>query len=126
MLPHYKVYTRLGLSKIHGIGVFAIADIDKGTHLFEFDNTKMVWISTTELEKVPIKIKLLYQDFCVLNDNKTMYGCPENFNQLTMAWYMNHSDQPNVEADNEYNFSSIRSIKDGEELTINYNHFKEI
>lgn len=28
-LPHHRVYTRLGPSKIHGVGVFAIRNIKK-------------------------------------------------------------------------------------------------
>ena len=126
MLPHYKVYTRLGQSNIHGIGVFAIVDIENGTPLFEYDKTEVVWVNANELENVPPKIKELYEDFCVTKNNKTIYGCPANFNQLTMAWYMNHSDNPNVESNREYNFIAIRQIKEGEELTINYDHFDEL
>jgi len=125
MLPHYKVFTRLGVSKIHGIGVFAITDIEKETPLFEFDNTNMTWVDAKELENLPPKLKKLYDDFCVIKNNKTVYGCPANFNQLTMAWYMNHSDEPNVKIDKDYNFIANKPIKDGEELTINYNNFSE-
>jgi SET domain-containing protein len=125
MLPHYKVYTRLGLSKIHGIGVFAIADIPANTYLFEYDNTVMTWIDANELKDIPVNFKLLYDDFCVYNNEKNMYGCPINFNELTMAWYMNDSDQPNVKIDKEYNFSTKRLIKEGEELTVNYKTFSE-
>lgn len=123
MLPHYKVFTRLGISSIHGIGVFAIADIDAGTPLFEFDNTEMVWIENNQIENLSPQVKSLYTDFCIKKNNQ--YGCPSNFNQLTMAWYMNHSENPNVIANEEYNFFSSRDIKDGEELTINYNLFNE-
>jgi SET domain-containing protein len=125
MLPHNKVYTRLGVSNIHGIGVFAITNIEKGTPLFEYDNTEMVWVNAKEIQNLSPKIKQLYDDFCVIKNNKTIYGCPANFNQLTMAWYMNHSENPNVEIDPEYNFTTKQQIKDGEELTINYNDFSE-
>lgn len=125
MLPHYKVFTRLGISNIHGIGVFAIQDILEGTSLFEFDNTQMTWINVAEIQNASSKIKQLYEDFCVTKNDKTLYGCPVNFNQMTMAWYMNHSDDPNVESDNHYNFVSRKNIKNGEELTINYNDFGE-
>lgn len=126
MLPDFKVFTRLGISKIHGIGVFAIRDIPKGIPLFEFDNTEMVWIKAAEIQNSSPKIKLLYEDFCVTNQDKTLYGCPVNFNQLTMAWYMNHSNDPNVESDKDYNFFSKAIIKEGEELTINYDNFSEL
>ena len=125
MLPHDKVYTRLGLSAIHGIGVFAINNIQKDTKLFENDNTDMVWINASEFANASYKIKKMYEDFCIVKDNGTLYGCPTNFNQLTMAWYMNHSDTPNVEIDENYDFRTSRDIIDGEELTINYKTFSE-
>jgi hypothetical protein len=126
MLPHLKVFTRLGISRIDGIGVFAIFDIPIGTPLFEFDNTEMVWVNANEIMNLPEKLKKMYDDFCVVKENQTLYGCPANFNQLTMAWYMNHSKQPNVQADDEYNFFALRSINEGEELTIDYSKFSEI
>lgn len=115
----------MGISEIHDIGVFAIADIDENTPLFEFDNTEMVWINADEITNIPPKLKKFYDDFCVIKNDKTLYGCPSNFNQLTMAWYMNHSDTPNVKIDKEYNFFANKLIKDGEELTINYKDFSE-
>jgi SET domain-containing protein len=126
MLPHYKVFTRLGVSKIDGIGVFAIAEIPKGAFLFEFDNTEMVWVNSSEIENIPPKLKKLYDDFCVIKKDGTLYGCPANFNQLTMAWYMNNSDDSNVQIDNDYNFLTKRLIQEGEELTINYSTFSEM
>ena len=125
MLPHDKVYSRLGVSNIHGIGVFAFCDIGKGELLFECDNTEIVWINANEINNLSKKFKKLYDDFCVIKNNGTLYGCPKNFNQLTMAWYMNHSDEPNVEIDENYNFHTKQRIKEGEELTINYNTFSE-
>src|SRR5450432_2460040 len=106
MLSHDKVYTRLGVSTIHGIGVFAICDIKKGTPLFEYDNTEMVWINANEINDLPEKLKKLYDDFCVIKDNRTLFGCPQNFNQLTVAWYMNHSETPNVGIDENYDFKT--------------------
>jgi len=100
-------------------------DIEKDTPLFEFDNTEMVWVNAKKLENLPPKIRQLYDDFCVVKNNKTEYGCPVNFNQLTMAWYMNHSDNPNVESNMEYDFVAIKPIRDGEELTIDYTKFSE-
>jgi SET domain-containing protein len=125
MLPHDKVFTRLGVSKIHGIGVFAIADIEKDTPLFAYDNTEVVWITASELAGISENQKKFYEDFCIIKNGGNLYGCPPNFNQLTMAWYMNHSDSPNVEVDEDYNFRTQVKIKDGEELTIDYNTFSD-
>ncbi len=125
MLPHDKVFTRLGISKIHGIGVFAITGIESGTSLFEFDNTEAVWINASELVGISENQKKFYEDFCIIKDGGNLYGCPPNFNQLTMAWYMNHSGSPNVEVDEDYNFRTKVKINNGEELTIDYNSFSE-
>ena len=125
MLPHEKVFTRLGVSSIHGIGVFAICNIEKNILLFENDNTEMIWIDVNNTIGISDKLKKMYEDFCVLKDKGAKYGCPTNFNQLTMAWYMNHSDTPNVDIDENYDFRTLRDIEDGEELTINYKTFSE-
>ena len=52
ILPHVKVYTRLGPSKIHGVGVFAILPIKKGTYIFYGDDEDMVWINKFKLKDV--------------------------------------------------------------------------
>ena len=40
--PHEGVFTRLRSSEIHGVGVFAIADIPKGQYIFEPDDSETV------------------------------------------------------------------------------------
>jgi uncharacterized protein len=121
-LPHAGVYTRLGPSKIHGVGVFAIQHIAQGTPLFSSDE-KIVWIDATYVSHLPKQIRRLYDDFAIIKDGK--YGCPTNFNLLTMAWYLNDSDDPNVTVDDDYNMSALRDIEEGEELTINSSKFSE-
>jgi len=120
-LPHHKVYTRFKPSPVHGIGVFAIADIPKDTKLFSNDHTKMVWISADEINDVPANLKEMYDAFCIITQDRSKYGCPENFNQLTMSWYLNHSKEPNVRFDN--GFHSLRDIKEGEELLADYDTY---
>jgi hypothetical protein len=123
-LPHVKVYTRLGVSKIHGIGVFAIINIKKGTPIFSGDeNTKMIWINKELIKKASKTIQKLYKDFCVLKGNQ--FGCPESFNNMTPSWYLNHSNNPNVFCDNDYNFYALRNIKANEELTANYDTYSD-
>lgn len=125
-LPHHKVYTRLRSSKIHGVGVFSITNIKKGTFLFYGDDEDMVWIEKQEVSKLPAEIRKLYDDFCVIKDDQ--YGCPKNFNQLTVAWYLNEpkpSEKPNVGCNNDYEFFALRDIKKGEELTVDYSTYSE-
>jgi len=117
-LPHLGVYVRLKPSKIHGVGVFAIRDIPKGRYVFQGDDDEMVWVDASATNRLGKEVKKLYQDFCVPRNGK--YGCPRNFNLLTLAWYLNHSDKPNMAADKNYNFYSARKIRKGEELTVDY------
>ena len=100
-LPHDGVFTRLRPSTIHGIGVFAIRDITKDTYIFTGDNSKMTWVTKSEIENQEPEIKKLYDDFCIIEGNK--YYCPDNFNNLY----------------------ALRDIKKDEELTVDYATFSE-
>ena len=122
-LPHEGVLTRLGPSKIHGVGVFAIVKIPEGSYIFADDDEEMIWLSKSQLKDLPKAFKKLYEDFCISKGGK--YGCPRSFNRLTPAWYLNDSDHPNVAADENYNFLALRDIEEGEELTVDYDTYSE-
>lgn len=80
-LPHQGVCARLHASKIHGVGVFAIRDISKGTYIFPDDDEELIWIHKSDLGRLSAEERKLYDDFCILKDD--VYGCPRNFNRLT-------------------------------------------
>ena len=123
-LPHGGVYTRLGTSKTHGVGVFAIGKIRKGAKVFGSDEAGMVWIDKHKTERLPNRVKKLYEDFAVLKNGR--YGCPASFNQLTPAWYLNESrTKPNVRCDENYDFFATREIKAGEELLASYPQYSD-
>ncbi len=122
-LPHDGVSTRLGRSRIHGVGVFAIRKIQKGTKLFPGDVDDMIWIEKDELGRLPKNTRQLYEDFAVLKDGR--YGSPLSFNRLTPSWYLNHSKTPNVHCDRNYDFTALRTINRGEELTVDYSTYSE-
>jgi hypothetical protein len=121
--PHQGVYTRLRPSSIHGVGIFAIAEVPKGTYIFEPDDNPTVKIAEDEIEGMPQATRQMYDDFCVLKDRK--FECPTSFNQLTPSWYLNHSRNPNVAADSELKFYATRDIEIGEELTADYGSYSE-
>ncbi len=121
--PHEGVFTRLRSSEIHGVGVFAIADIPKGQYIFEPDDSATVLVPSEETKALPEKLRQLYEDFCVLRDG--VYECPANFNGLTPSWYLNSSSDPNVAVDSSLKFYAIRDIREGEELTADYSTYSE-
>jgi uncharacterized protein len=124
-LPHYEVYARLAPSKVHGVGVFAISHIPKGTYVFWGDDDKLVWVRKGQLKGLPLSIQKLYRDFCVMKNHGKEYGCPKNFNLLTLAWYLNDSRRPNLKCDKSYRFFALRNIKAGEELTADYREYNQ-
>jgi SET domain-containing protein len=118
------VYARIQRSRTHGVGLFAVRNIKKGTELFGGDDSGMVWVEKKEIARLPKEVKRLYTHLGVLKDGR--YGCPLSFNQLTPAWYLNDSKTaPNVRCDANYDFFALRDIKAGEELTLDYSTYSE-
>jgi hypothetical protein len=128
--PHSGVYARLKRSNTHGVGVFAIRCIPKGANLFAGDTSKMVKMKQADLEALDPELRSLYEDFCVINDEE--YYCPDNFNNMTMGWYLNHSKEDSnvrcvVAADKmDYEFFSMRRIEKGEELLVDYETYSDL
>ena len=128
MKPHDGVYTRIRPSRIHGVGVFAIRKIKKGTPIFPDDNQELEWIDGKDIQKLLPEIRKLYDDFCVIKDGGKTYGCPSSFNQMTVSWYLNEprpKQKANVECRGDYMFYALRDIAAGEELTVDYGTFSE-
>lgn len=122
-LPHHRVYVRLGISRIHGIGVFAITTIEEGNNLFGNDHAELIWVEKERLEREELRDveRRLYSDFCI--DAGHTIGCPVNFHSLTPGWYLNQpmpGEEANIRVDKDLNFFSARTIAEGEELTISY------
>ena len=125
-LPHQGVYVRLGLSAIHGIGVFAIRQIPQGTNIFANDQVEMVWVDKAALAAAGLSPaeRSFYEDFGIQQGDRI--GCPVNFNNLTPGWYLNEpgpGEEANVASDASFNFTAARDIEEGEELTIRYLDF---
>jgi len=78
-------------------------------------------VSIDKTKKLSKNLQKLYEDFCPIKDDK--YLCPTNFNKLTLAWYLNHSNSPNVDCNENYMFYANRDIKIGEELTVDYSTY---
>jgi SET domain-containing protein len=117
-LPHHGVYARLAPSPIHGVGVFAIWDIPAGATVFEKQVGPRTPVARETVDQLQAPYRHLYQDYCVLED-QTYFG-PASFNTLTMAWYLNHSDEANLEYSHGSRFIARRAIRMGEELTADY------
>ena len=122
-LPHSNLYTRIKTSP-SGVGVFAIRDIPQGTRLFVGDRGETVLIPKGIVAEISDpEIRRIYEDFCPMLDQN--FVAPADFNRLTMGWYLNHSERPNVSAIDGLEFVAARLILAGEELTANYTNYSE-
>ena len=99
----------LAPSDIHGIGVFTIEEIEKDTELDMLGDDVVV---------IPWEGTFLFKKYCV-RDGDNSY-CSKNFNKMSIGWYMNHKDDPNL-LHEEGKFYAARDILKDEELTVNYN-----
>ena len=115
-----EVYCRLGASPMHGVGVFAIRRIPKGINpLNSRIRYKEVQFSREELKQLPSSVKKLLDIFCYYKDD--VVHVPEiGMNAMDMALYLNHSKTPNVRYLKGGAFETLRSIRSGEEITMDY------
>ncbi len=93
-----------------GLGLFAQCDIKKGDFILEYTG-KMVPTPTADT----LKSRYLFE----IDEVWTIDGSPRS----NTARYINHSCDPNTEADivdGRIMIEARRSIKKGEELTIDY------
>jgi SET domain-containing protein len=117
------VYARIGRSRTHGVGVLAIRDIPAGTMVFRGESERVAWVSRAAVRRLPTAIRQLYEDFGMVWGDRI--GVPPTLNMLSVGWYVNHSDRPNVEADEDARFHTLRRIRKGEELTADYRTFTD-
>lgn len=103
-------------SPLGGIGIFAAHDIPAGTKIFsgQFSPRKM------KIKDIPAE----FLKYCIFLDDDECH-CPERFDRMEIGWYLNHSDKPNIAKKADSRLFSIRDIKAGEEILIDYNQLNE-
>ncbi|MDZ4205651.1 MAG: SET domain-containing protein-lysine N-methyltransferase [Patescibacteria group bacterium] len=116
----FLVKTKLGPSKINGIGVFADQDIPQGTIVQKF-------IEGIDSEITSEIVKALPK---LLKNNLLHYAYKHQINGQYIlnaddARFLNSSENPNLIGDglNKEADKAGRDIWKGEELTVNYNDF---
>lgn len=105
-----EVKCTLGVSEIHGVGVFAIRDIKKGEHLYPFTEADVEL--TEDISSRVLKVIL---DRNVIYKNTKTVEHPNL--EVNYPAFMNHSNNPN--SDGVY---ALKDIEEGEEITENYRH----
>jgi len=116
-----QTYVMIKPSPLHGIGVFAIRDIPKGTKdIFSEGFGDWIKVSKDEVAALPKHTIDLIENHCLFDEDS--YFIPEyGFKLVDLVIYLNHSETPNVLSLNEGAFfEALVDIKEGEELLVDY------
>lgn len=124
--PTSSEYIRVGKSKIHNKGVFAKKNISKGTKIIQYVGNKITSRQADDIynENYERHEKNPKQGAVYLFELNKRYHLDGNVSWNT-AKYINHSCEPNCEADiikGEVWVIALRDIKKGEELFYNYGY----
>jgi SET domain-containing protein len=108
------------ISKTKGRGAFAKKSIKKGTII---DVAFVVPIPNKEYKKV---CKTILYNYCYIWEDPEHMPAFKNAITLSVSQFINHSFEPNLKYLYDYEnkaieFSTIRDVFEGEELTVNYN-----
>jgi uncharacterized protein len=111
---------KLGVSPIHGIGVFAMTDIPASTGGLFAPPQDWPALPLERIAALPPHSQKLLDTYC-LQDEEFVYLPPHGFRVLDLVMYLNHSDDPNLQQVNAGDdFVTLRDVAEGEELTIDY------
>ena len=117
------VPVRLAQSPIHGLGVFAIAPIAKGTQVWRFSEGLDLDLDPAMLDGLAPHRRdaLMHYGYIDQSLGRFILCCDD-------ARFINHSDEPNTASDRKrdrYGIDvALRDIAAGEEITTDYAQFE--
>jgi SET domain-containing protein len=112
-----KALLYLGPSKIDGIGCFSDIMIRKGEFVRVFSPEDSRWVPLKKAHASPHK--KLIKKFGIRTEGG--YWAPIDFLRISVGWYMNHSETPNLQSnDGDVTYFALKDIRPGEEVTMDY------
>ena len=114
----FLIRTRIGPSRIHGVGVFAVDAVPTGTVVWRYDPAFDRIVTDEELARSPPAFRAYLDAYAYPSadlDGATLLCCDH-------AKFLNHSAEPTTE---ERPFTSLaaRPIAAGDEITCHYGAF---
>ncbi len=114
-----RVKTKLGLSRVDGVGLFADQFIPKGTTTWQYDPSFDVKWTEDQIKDLPQWTKDQFSKYSYFDFDQNCYIlCIDD------QRYINHSIDPNIISTPSEDTAG-RDIKAGEELFCNYNHYEK-
>jgi SET domain-containing protein len=102
--------------------VFALRAIPKGTDPLKcLQPLKEVSINRKDIKKLDKGVKQLIKAFCYYRDDEVLVSTM-GLNTMNIAFYLNHSKEPNLRMKKDESFEALRDIAEGEELLMDYDH----
>lgn len=117
-----KALLYLGPSKIEGVGCFSDIRIRKGEFVKVFSPEDSRFVPLAKAEASPQK--KMFKRFGIRVAKG--YWAPINFLRISVGWYMNHSETPNLQSDDgDVTYYALADIRPGEEVTMDYRRMDE-
>ena len=113
----FLVPVRLGLSPIHGFGVFAAEPIPSGTRVWEFTEGVDYRLPEPVVESCPEPYQADLLKYAYRDSNGDYILCGD------AARFMNHSDNPSCDDSGDLYTVARIDIAAGQELTCDYRTF---
>ena len=122
-----EVYCHLAASSVNGVGVFALRAIPKGVEpLRSLVQEDEIRFTKEEIKSLPKAVRDEISKFCLIEDQE-VHISSLGMNTARMAIYLNHSKTPNVKYQKNGQLITLRAIKKGEELLMDYDvNFGEV
>jgi len=120
-----QTYCRVQPSETHGVGVFAVKDIPSGVCPWFTPNHHFlggtVRFTSHEISKLDDGVRQILLDYNLLS-KRGLFVHPCELEVLHITQFLNASSDPNLNLDmeREDTFKTIKEIKSGEELTVDY------
>ncbi len=112
------VKTRIGPSKIHGIGIFAAQFIKKGTPTWKFQPGFDLKLNQRQLKKLSEPALACWHHYAYPIGGGYEVLCSDD------ARFYNHSKTPNTKINETLDLEvASRNIREGEEITSDYSTF---
>ena len=114
------IKTKLKVSKISGLGLFADELVKKNTIIWRFEPSIDLLFSIENIEKLSSHAQKQFYNYAFLDKTHCKYMlCGDD------ARFFNHSNNPNCDDSLPDKTIALRDIIPGEELTVNYKTFYE-
>jgi hypothetical protein len=121
-VPTVQLELRPSRIDLNGVGVFAVRNIMRGEKIAdgvaEEDFESLVPWNNFRTYDIEVQNKIMA--FCIGTPDGFVPPPENDFDKLSVEWYLNHSCGGNCAFDSQGDFIALRNIRQGEEISYDY------